>query len=166
MEWPLLDVESGAAEYVATFECERGELGDVARRPKPQDMRSAPLGKGIKPIQDHVEAECVVGDRLDECMRGGGPSIVDLSEEVDGEMERFGSRPTDSGNSITKVTLEPLRRPEAWLLERHGQEAPHAAGAVAVGLGVGLAAVELGLGAHGLPPALVSDTTIWFAAQS
>lgn len=164
MEWPLLDVEPRSAEYAPTYECERGELGKVARWSEPQDMGCAALREGAKPIQGHVECECVVGDRRDECKSGGDPPIVDLSEEVHGQMEGFGSRPADIRNSLTEVTLESLRRPEAWFLERHGQEAPHAAGAVAVGLGVGLAAA--GLGVHGLPPALVSDTTIWFAAQS
>ena len=124
-------------------------------------MGRAALREGAKPIQDHVECECVVGDRRDECKRGCGPLIVDLSEEVHGQMEGFGSRPADGRDALPEPILQPLRRAERGLGDGNGEETPHPAGvAVGVALRLGLAVAGVGLGVeHGLPPAFVSVTS-------
>ena len=155
----FLDVEAGGAEHDATGERERGERSDIARRAEPENTRRGSRWERAQPVERNVERCCTARDGRHERQRRRGPILLDRSEEVHGQMERFRASPTNIGNLLPKLTLQPLRRPEPGVGERNGEEAPHPAG-VAVGEGPGRAKV------HGLPPALVSETSIWLAAQS
>src|SRR4029077_10976027 len=98
----------------------------------------------------------------------GRPVLVDLSEEVHGEVQCFRARPADTRNPLTELRLQPLRGCERGLHDGNSEEAPHPGGfAVAVAWGLGLGDDGLGPGeGAGLPPALVSDTRMSLAAQS
>ena len=114
--------------------------------------------KRAQPIQDHLETGCALGDRRDHLERCSGPPSSDISEEVHGQVQRLGARPANVRDSITEVGLQTPRRPESRLSEGNGEKAPHPGG-VAVVVGFGIACDGLGLAdAHGLPPALGSDT--------
>ena len=114
--------------------------------------------KRAEPIQDHLETGCALDDRRDHLERCSGPLSSDISEEAHGQVQRLGARPANVQDSITEVGLQTPRRRESRLSERNGEKAPHPGG-VAVGVGFWLAGDGLGLAdAHGLPPALASDT--------
>lgn len=164
----FVDFEAGCAEDRAAFECERRQRGDITRRPKPENPGHPAWRKGAKPVQNNVKLPGGARERSHEIERDCGPALVDLSEEVHGQMERLRPRPANIRDSFPEPVLQPLRRSQPRFSEGNGEEAPHPAGlAVAVALGVGLAGDGLGVGAvQGLPPALVNDTSISLAAQS
>jgi hypothetical protein len=83
-------------------------------------------------------------------------------------MECLRARPANIHNALAKLVLQPLRSLESRRGDGNREEAPHPAGlAVALALGLGLAGggVEAG-DVHGLPPALVSVTSIAFALHN
>ena len=164
----LVDIEAGSAQDGAALERERVQGNDVAGRPEPEHARNPVGRKGAEPVEHDLEWGGTEGDGRDHAHSGGGPFILDLAEEVHGEMERLRTRPANVRNLLTKSLLQSLRHREPRLGDGQGEEAPHPGGlAVAVVLGLGLAGTGVGLGAvHGLPPALVSVTSIWFTAQS
>lgn len=164
----LVDLETGGAQDGSALERERVQRSDVAGRPEPEHARNPMWRKGSEPVQHDGEGRCVTSDGCDQLDSGEGPSILDLAEEVHGEMERLRPCPANVRNLLAESLLQSLRHLEPRLRDGHGEEAPHPAGlAVGVALGLGLAGAGVGLGAvHGLPPALVSVTSIWFTAQS
>lgn len=160
---PVFNVEAGTAERVATLECEGGERFDVARGAEPEHTWRPSLWKRTEPFQRDTEGSGARGDRSDHLERRGGPCLVERTKEVHRQMQRLRTRPTNLRDPRPEGCLQPLGRAQPRLSERNGEEAPHPAGAVAVGLGLAVLGAGLGLGAvHGLPPALVSDTSIWF----
>lgn len=164
---PVLNVEARGGQHRATVVRQRGERKDVDRGAKPEHPWHAALWESTEPIQCNLKGNRPVGNWRDGVRCGCGPRVVDLSEEVHRQMERFRTRPANFRNALTEPSLQPLGRSQPRLSERNGEEAPHPAGAVAVGLGLRLAGAGVGLGAvHGLPPALVRVTSIWFALHS
>ena len=164
----FLDVEAGGAEYDATFERERGERSDIALRAEPENTRRPSGWERAQPVELNVKGCCTERDRRNQLQRRRGPFLLDRSKEVNGQMERLRVRPANIWNPLPELTLHPLRRPEPEVGERNGEEAPHPAG-VGVGVALRLGLVGEGLeraAAHGLPPALVSETSIWLVAQS
>ena len=143
--------------------------GATSRAGPSQSTRGIPRsGKAPSRSSTTSNAAVAIGDRGHKLEGHGRTVLVDLSEEMHGEVQCFRTRPADTRNPLTKLRLQPLRRCERRLGDGHGKEAPHPGGfAVAVGRGLGLAGDGLGLGeGHGLPPALVSDTWMSLAAQS
>ena len=143
--------------------------GAISRVGPSQSTRGALRGwERAEPVELDVERRCTERDRRNELERLRGPFLLDRSEEVHGQMERLRARPANIRNALPELALHPLRRPEPGVGERNGEEAPHPAGvAVGVALRLGLAGEGLGrAAAHGLPPALVSETSIWLVAQS
>lgn len=164
----FLDVEAGGAEHAATGERKRGERSDIARRAEPENKRRRSRWERAQPVEHNVERCCSTRDGRYELQRRRGPFLLDRSKEVNCQMERLRARPANIWKLLPELTLDLLRRPKPWVGERNGEEAPHPAG-VAVGVALRLGLVGEGLGraaAHGLPPALVSETSIWLAAQS
>lgn len=163
---PVFDLEAGGCEHGPAFKGERGEWSDITRRAEPEHAGDSPFGERGEPIEYDIERSRAIGDRGHKLKGHGRTVLVDLSEEMHGEVQCFRACPADIRNPLTKLRLQPLRRCERRLGDGNGKEAPHPGGfAVAVGRGLGLAGDGLGVG-HGLPPALVSDTWMSLAAQS
>ena len=164
----FLDVVAGRAEHDATFERECGERSDIARRAEPENTRRPSGWERAQPVELNIERCCTERDRRNQLERFRGPFLLDRSKEVNGQMERLRAHPANIRNALPELALHPLRRTEPGVGERNGEEAPHPAGvAVGVALRLGLAGEGLGrAAAHGLPPALVSETSIWLVAQS
>lgn len=164
----VFDLEAGGRKYSPALKGERGKWSDITRRAEPEHAGDSAFGEGGEPIEHNIERSRAIGDWGHKLDGRGRTVLVDLSEEMHGEVECFGTRPADTRNPFTKLRLQPLRRCECRLGDGNGKEAPHPGGfAVAVGRGLGLAGDGLGLGeGHGLPPALVSETRMSLAAQS
>ena len=120
-----LHLEPGSGEFVATFEHQRRERRDIARRPKPEHAGHPARWKGTEPIQHGVEGHCATRDRSHDVECCDCSRIVDRSEEMHRQMEGFGTGPANVRNAGLEVALEPLRRRKSRLIERDGEEAPH-----------------------------------------
>ena len=164
----LVDLEAGGAEDRAAFECKIGERLDLARRPEPEDAGRTAWRKRPEPVQDHVEWRCTSGQRCHQVDRECSTLVVDLTEEVHGQMEGFRARPANLRDTLAKLAMQPLCSLESRLGHGSREEAPHPAGeAVALALGLGVAGGGVGAGdVHGLPPALDSVTSIAFAMHN
>ena len=157
----ILDLEPGGGERGTAFERKCGQRSCIAGRAEPEHMGSPSRGEGTEPVERDFERGGVPGDRRHDVQRRGCALLVDLSEEVHGQVQCFRPRPSNIRDAISEIRLQPPRRREPGLRDRNGEEAPHPAGAVAVGFGLGLAGDGLGLAAgQGFPPALISDTRI------
>lgn len=125
---PILHLEALAAKRCATFERQRCERRDIARRSQPQHVRHPTLRKGAEPVQDHIEPRGPVRDRRHHLKCGRSPILIDLSEEVHREMQRLRSCPAHLGDALAKMLLQPLRLKESRLVDGNCEEAPHPAG--------------------------------------
>jgi len=160
----LVDLEAGGAEDRAALLCKGGERTDLARRSEPEDAGRTARRKRAEPIQDHVERRRTSGQGCHQVDGDSDTFVLDLAEEVHGQMECLRTRPANIHNALAKRVLQPLRSLESRSGDGNREEAPHPAGlAVALALGLGLAGGGVGAGdVHGLPPALVSVTSIAF----
>lgn len=121
----VLDLETGGGELGATFERQRSEPCDIARRPEPEHVRNPARREGAESLQDGVEGRCTICDRLHYPECGVGSVLVQRSEEMDRQVERLGMGPANVRDARLELALEPPRRRKCRLSERDGEEAPH-----------------------------------------
>jgi hypothetical protein len=164
----LVDLETGGTQDGPALECKSDERRNIARRLEPEDTGRAARWERAEPVQDHVERRCANCDGRHQIDGDSSTFVFDLAEEVQSQMECFRTRPANLHHALAKLVMQPLRFLESRLGHRYRKEAPHPAGeAVGLALGLGLAGGGVGAGdVHGLPPALVSVTSIAFALHN
>jgi hypothetical protein len=158
----ILDLEASRGECRSTFGCHRRQRSDIAPRPEPEHARRAARWKRTQPIQGDIKCGGASRDRSHGLESFRDTLLIDQPEEVHREVERLRACPSDPGNALAQILLQPTRHGQPRLSERDREKAPHPAGfAVVVGFGLAAAGEGLGLGAlHGFPPALEMLTVI------
>lgn len=150
-------------QRLVTFAGTCGQRGVLPGLTEPEHPRRSRGRKGTEGVECHVERRGACHDRTHRFDRGGDSFIVDLAEEVHGDVEGFRSSPPNVGDPIAQHCLETRSGGERGISQRQREKASHPFGVeagVGLGLGVGLGAV------HGFPPALVSVTSIACWEQS
>ncbi len=82
-------------------------------------------GNDAEPIQRDVERGGASRDRRHDVERIRRTLLVNRTEEMDGEVERFRACPPDISDALPQPGEQTLRRGQAWFSERNREEAPH-----------------------------------------